>query len=79
MVDICAKSSHYQGKEYPCTNVDIHDRLISLVQAGIPNEESEAILQNNGVASGLMYKLVRQDGGILLKVKINEKGPKKGI
>ena len=57
----------------------MQDRLISLVQAGIPNEESEATLQNNGVGSGRMYKLVRQDGEILLKVKINEKGLKKGI
>ncbi len=79
LIDICAQSSQYQGKQYPCANVEMQDHLISLVQSGISDQESEAILQNNGVGSGRMYKLVRKDEQVLLKVVINEKGPKKGI
>ena len=33
-------------------------RPISLVEAGIPDEESEITLQNNGVDSGRKYKLM---------------------
>ena len=79
LINICAQSSHYQGKEYPCANIDMQSRLISLVEAEIPDEESEITLQNNGVGSGRKYKLVRKDGQVFLKVVIDDKGPKKGI
>jgi hypothetical protein len=78
LVDVCAQSSQYQGKEYPCANIDMQDRLISLVQTGISDGKSEVSLKNNGFGSGCIYKLIQKEEQQLLKVEINEKGPKKG-
>jgi hypothetical protein len=42
LVNICAEISQYRGKEYPCANIDMQNRLISLVQSGVPDGKSEA-------------------------------------
>ncbi|CAF3497842.1 unnamed protein product [Rotaria socialis] len=79
LANICAQSSQYQGKEYPCANIDMQDRLISLVNAGIPDGKNELELKNNGFKSGRVYKLIQKEQQQLLNVVINEKGPKRGI
>ncbi|CAF4248429.1 unnamed protein product, partial [Rotaria magnacalcarata] len=79
LANICAQSSHNQGKEYPCANIDMQDRLISLVNAGIPDGKSELELKNNGFKSERVYKLIQKEQQQLLNVVINEKGPKRGI
>ncbi|CAM4855531.1 unnamed protein product [Rotaria socialis] len=78
LANICAQSSQYQGKEYPCANIDMQDRLISLVNAGIPDGKNELELKNNGFKSGRVYKLIQKEQQQLLNVVINEKGPKRG-
>jgi hypothetical protein len=78
LVNICTQSTQYQGKEYPCANIDMQDRLISLVKTGIPDGKSEVNLKNNGFGSGRIYKLIQKEQQQFLKVEINEKGPKKG-
>ncbi len=79
LVNICEQTSQYQGKEYPCANIDMQDRLISLVKAGISDGKSELFLKNNGFKSGRVYKLIRKEEQQFLNVVINEKGPKRGI
>ncbi|CAF4010507.1 unnamed protein product [Rotaria magnacalcarata] len=68
LANICAQSSQYHGKEYPCANIDMQDRLISLVNAGIPDGKSELELKNNGFKSGLVYKLIQKEQQQLLNV-----------
>ncbi|CAF3403448.1 unnamed protein product [Rotaria socialis] len=64
--------------EYPCANIDMQDRLISLVNAGIPDGKSELELKNNGFKSGRVYKLIQKEQQQLLNVVINKKGSKRG-
>ncbi|CAF3269623.1 unnamed protein product [Rotaria socialis] len=72
LANICAQSSQYRGMEYPCANIDMQDRLISLVNAGIPDGKSELELKNNGFKSGRAYKLIQKEQQQLLNVVINE-------
>ncbi|CAF4572567.1 unnamed protein product [Rotaria socialis] len=71
LANICALSSQYRGMEYPCANIDMQDRLISLVNAGIPDGKSELELKNNGFKSGRAYKLIQKEQQQLLNVVEN--------
>ncbi|CAF4465303.1 unnamed protein product [Rotaria socialis] len=71
LANICAQSSQYRGMEYPCANIDMQDRLISLVNAGIPDGKSELELKNNGFKSGRAYKLIQKEQQQLLNVVEN--------
>ncbi|CAF4503266.1 unnamed protein product [Rotaria socialis] len=71
LANICALSSQYRGMEYPCANIDMQDRLISLVNAGIPDGKSELELKNNGFKSGRVYKLIQKEQQQLLNVVEN--------
>ncbi|CAF4017931.1 unnamed protein product [Rotaria magnacalcarata] len=52
----------------------MQDRLISLVNTGIPDGKSKLELKNNGCKSGRVYKLIQKEQQQLLNVVINEKG-----